>query len=191
MTTSTETAADQPETGDPAANRMTGLSAQVHRLRTNASAGGFDRWLLYAGAFLMPLGIVLILLGWIGTSGTSLVYEQINYLISGGILGLALVVAGGFTYFAYWQTVRIRESRNQTVAVTRAVGRLETLLAGGAAGEVTGIEATEPRYVATTNGTIFHRPDCTAVAGRDDISDVDITTTTLTPCRICTPLSPA
>ena len=139
----------------------------------------------------MPLGAVLILLGWAGTSRTTLEYEQINYLISGGILGLALVVAGGFTYFAYWQTVRIRESRNQTVAVTNAIGRLETLLAGGAGGDVTGIEAVEPRYVATANGTIFHLPDCTAVAGRDDLSDVDVTTTTLSPCRICTPLSPA
>jgi hypothetical protein len=190
MTTSTETVADQGN-GDPAAKRMTGLSAQVHRLRTNASAGGFDRWLLFAGALLMPLGVVLILLAWGDSSRTSLVYEQINYLISGGILGLALVVAGGFTYFAYWQTVRIRESRNQTVALTRAIGRLEALLEGGAASELTGIEATEPTYVATANGTIFHRPDCTAVAGRDDVSKVDITTTTLTPCRICTPLDPA
>jgi hypothetical protein len=191
MTTSTETVAEQPGTGDPAATRMTGLSAQVHRLRTNASAGGFDRWLLFAGALLMPVGVVLILLGWSDASRTPLVYEQIPYLISGGILGLALAVIGGFTYFAYWQTVRIRESRNQTVALTRAIGRLETLLAGGAASELTGIEPTEPTYLATANGSIFHRPDCTAVAGRDDASEVDITTTTLTPCRICTPLDPA
>jgi hypothetical protein len=191
MTTSTDTVADQPETGDQAAARMTGLSAQVRRLRTNASAGGFDRWLLFAGALLMPLGVVLILLAWVDASRTSLVYEQINYLISGGILGLALAVIGGFTYFAYWQTVRIRESRNQTVALTGAIGRLEALLAGGAASELTGIEPTDPTYLATANGSIFHRPDCTAVAGRNDVSEVDIATTTLTPCRICTPLDPA
>lgn len=191
MTTSTEAVTDQPDSGNPAGDRMSGLSDSLRRVRTSASAGSFDRWLLFAGAVLIPLGIVFILLGWSGASRTPLVFEQLDYLISGGILGLALVVAGGFTYFAYWQTVRIRESRTQTVALTQAIGRLEKLLAGGAAGEVTGIEAPVQTYVATANGSIFHRPDCAAVAGRDDISEVDLATTTLTPCRICTPLNPA
>jgi hypothetical protein len=181
MTTSTDNADD----------RMSSLSARLRRLRTNASAGQLDRWLLFAGALLMPLGVALIVLGWVGESGTTLTYQQNDYLISGGILGLALVVAGGFTYFAYWQTVRIRESRAQTETVVNAIGRLETLLSGGAASDVTGIEPVAARFVATANGTIFHRPECAAVAGRADVSDVDITTTTLTPCRICNPLEPA
>jgi cytochrome c biogenesis protein CcdA len=172
MTTSTETASD----------RMSGLSGRLSRLRTGAAAGSLDRWLLIAGAILMPLGIALIVIGWVGASGTSLTYQQNDYLISGGILGLALVVAGGFTYFAYWQTVRIRESRVQAAALNRAIGRLEVLLSGG--------NVTTP-YVATANGTIFHRPDCAAVAGRDDVNAVDVATTTLGPCRICLPLDSA
>lgn len=181
MTTSTDTAED----------RMTGLSRRVRRLRTGASAGSLDRWLLIVGAVLMPLGVALIVLGWVGESGTTLAYQQNDYLISGGILGLALVVAGGFTYFAYWQTVRIRESRAQTAALARAIGRLETLLAGGAASEVTGIETPVQTFVATANGSIFHRPGCAAVAGRDDTSEVDVSTTKLGACRICTPLDSA
>jgi hypothetical protein len=181
MTTSTDTADD----------RMTGLAGRVRTLRTGASAGSLDRWLLFAGALLMPLGIALIVVGWVGASGTTLGYQQNDYLISGGILGLALVVAGGFTYFAYWQTVRIRESRTQTAALTSAIGRLETLLAGGAATELTGIEPTTQTFVVTANGSIFHRPDCATVAGRDDVTEVDIATTKLSPCRICTPLEPA
>jgi hypothetical protein len=176
---------------DTVEDRMTGLSGRLRTLRTGASAGTLDRWLLVAGAILMPLGIALIVIGWIGASGTQLGYQQTDYLISGGILGLGLVIAGGFTYFAYWQSVRVRESRTQTATLARAIGRLETLLAGGAASEVTGIEPVPQGYVATANGSIFHRPDCAAVAGRDDISEVDITATTLTPCRICTPLDPA
>jgi hypothetical protein len=181
MTSSTEHAED----------RMSSLSGRLRRLRTNASAGGFDRWLLYAGALFMPLGIALIVLGWVGESGTTLAYQQNDYLISGGILGLALVVAGGLTYFAYWQTVRIRESRTQAAELVSAIGRLETLLRGGAASELTGIEPVAERFVATASGTIFHRLECAAVDGRDDLSDVDVSTTTLTPCRICTPLDPA
>jgi hypothetical protein len=172
MTTSTETADD----------RMSGLSGRVRRLRSGAAEGSLDRWLLAAGAILMPVGIVLIVIGWIGASGTTLAYQQNDYLISGGILGLALTVAGGFTYFAYWQTVRIRESRTQAAAMTRAIGRLETLLSGGGLADV---------FVATANGTVFHRADCVAVAGRDDVTAVDLATTTLTACRICTPPDPA
>jgi hypothetical protein len=168
MTTSTETAED----------RMSGLSGRVRRLRSGASEGRLDRWLLATGAILMPIGIVLIVIGWIGASGTTLTYQQNDYLISGGILGLALVVAGGFTYFAYWQTVRIREGRTQAAAMTQAIGRLETLLSGGGATQT---------YVATANGTIYHRQDCSAVAGRDDISEVDLAVTSLAACRICTP----
>ena len=54
MTTSTESADD----------RINGLSDRIGRLRRRASAGSLDRWLLVAGAVLIPLGIVLIVLGW-------------------------------------------------------------------------------------------------------------------------------
>jgi hypothetical protein len=178
-------------TTDRSDEAMTSLGGRLRRLHAGASAGRLDRWLLIAGAVLMPLGVVVIVLGWVGESGTTVAYQQNDYLISGGILGLALVIAGGFTYFAYWQTVRIRESRSQSAALVRAIGRVETLLSTGAASELTGIEPVKPVLVATEKGTIFHRPDCAAVAGRDDVHEVDISTTELTPCPICTPLDPA
>jgi hypothetical protein len=192
MTTTTPTTY-----GGPAAdNRIDRLADQVRRLRTRAAAGNLDRWLLIAGGVLMPLGIVFILLGWAGASKTPLPFEQNDYLISGGILGLALVIAGGFTYFAYWQTVRIRESRVQAAELTAAISRLENLLAGGAVAggaNASGGAATTvtKSFVATASGSIFHRPDCAAVAGREDLSAVDPAKTKLRPCRICTPLDDA
>jgi hypothetical protein len=148
-----------------------------------------DRWLLVVGGVLMPLGVVLILLGWAGAARTPLPFEQTDYLISGGILGLALVTAGGFTYFAYWQTVRIRESRAQAADLTSALNRLEALLSGGAtAGGRTVAAPKQQTFVATATGSIFHRPDCAAVAGRQDLTKVDAAKTKLRPCRICTPL---
>jgi hypothetical protein len=178
-----------PPMTSSAANRIDRLSDQVRRLRTRAAAGHLDRWLLIAGGVLMPLGIVFILLGWAGASRTPLPFEQNDYLISGGLLGLGLVISGGFTYFAYWQTVRIRESRVQSADLTKAIQRLEALLSGevGATG---GIGAAAV-FVATASGSIFHRPDCAAVAGREDLSKVDPNSTKLRPCRICTPLDPA
>jgi hypothetical protein len=183
MTTTTP-----PTFASSSASRIDRLSEQVQRLRTRASSGGLDRWLLVVGGVLMPLGVVLILLGWAGAARTPLPFEQNDYLISGGLLGLALVIAGGFTYFAYWQTVRIRESRAQAAELTSAVNRLEALLSGGAAAGGVVASPKQQKFVATATGSIFHRPDCAAVAGREDLSKVDAGKTKLRPCRICTPL---
>lgn len=47
-----------------------------------------------AGAALMVLGLVVVVAGWVGVHDQHSVVEQIPYLASGGIGGLALVVAG-------------------------------------------------------------------------------------------------
>jgi hypothetical protein len=137
----------------------------------------------------MPLGVILILLGWAGAARTPLPYEQNDYLISGGILGLSFVFAGGFLYFGYWQTVRISESRSQSRQLTAAIDRLEALLSGGAGIDKSGRAVPAPRrFVATPSGSIFHSPDCPTVAGRSDLKQVDPSRTSLKPCRICNPL---
>src|SRR4051795_10621230 len=146
--------------GQQATSRFGRLSTAVGQLRTRAAGGRLDRWLLIVGGALMPLGVLLILLGWMGAAHTPFQFEQTPYLISGGILGLALVIAGGFTYFAYWQTLRVRESREQSEAVTAALGRLESLLASGASTTGSTAAGVTAGYVATPNGSIFHRPDC-------------------------------
>ncbi len=109
------------------------------------------------GSVLAPLGLVLVLLGWLGASRTPLVQEQLPYLISGGLMGLALVNLGGFFYFAHWQTEVLREVRVQTAEVTAA------LRAGAAPVAVGGALVTTP------SGTLAHRPDCPVVRGRDDL----------------------
>jgi len=190
MTTSTELFGDRAGAGS--SSRMNRLSAQVRTLRTRAAGANTERLMLIAGGILMPLGVVLIILGWAGAANTPLPFEQNDYLISGGILGLALVFAGGFVYFAYWETIRIRESRSQTRELTDALARLETLLAGGTVtdddGRTTAAASPAQTYVATPNGSIFLRSDCAAVAGRTDLKKVNADTTKLKPCRICAPL---
>jgi hypothetical protein len=65
------------------------------------------------GAILVPLGLLLIGVAWKGTANTGAVFEQVPFLVSGGLGGLALVVLGGFLYFAWWQTRALREAREQ------------------------------------------------------------------------------
>ena len=49
----------------------------------------------------MPIGLVLIVIGYIGASGTTEFSSQVPYLISGGLLGLGLIVVGGVLFLRY------------------------------------------------------------------------------------------
>src|SRR5213082_254867 len=78
------------------------LSDRLTALRRRSGFVVTDRTLLTVGSILMPLGGVLVLLGWYGAAHTTRVFEQIPYMISGGVLGIACVIAGGFCYFGFF-----------------------------------------------------------------------------------------
>lgn len=92
--------------------RQRRLAGRVQGLRRRARSGTFDRWMLVVGGVLASLGVLIVVLGWAGASETHVVFEQIPYLISGGLLGVALVFAGAFVYFAYWLTLIVRDTRD-------------------------------------------------------------------------------
>ena len=71
--------------------------------------------LVIASGVLMTIGLTAIVLAWIGAAHSTIVEEQVPYLISGGLLGLALAIVGAITYFAHWLTVLIREAREHEV----------------------------------------------------------------------------
>ena len=176
--------------------RQERLAGRVGRLRSRGGGGNLDRWLLLTGGALMPLGFLLVVLGWAGASKTPLLFEQIPYMISGGLLGVALVFAGGFVYFAYWQTLLVRESRTAREDLQASLSRLETLLASGAMLGGTGLGSSAPyssnghgQFVATSTGTMLHRPDCVAVANRPNLRPVSADAPGLTACGLCEPLA--
>ena len=169
--------------------RQERLAGRVQGLR---GRGGLlhlsDRWMLVIGGTLVPLGVVLVLLGWWGASHTVLLFEQVPYLISGGLLGLALVFGGGFTYFAYWLTLLVRENRTGRAELTAVLTRVERLLEESTAAAPRTAGAPAGRLVATKTGTMMHRTDCVAVDGRDNLREVSADTRGLTPCKLCDPL---
>ena len=75
--------------------------------------------LLVGGAVAVALGLLLVALGWLGASRTIYVFEQVPYLISGGIFGGCLVVAGSLAYFGYWVTKVHEESRRAADGLER------------------------------------------------------------------------
>jgi len=103
--------APSPSSADARQARLTEGAdelAQGHR-----SPAAHPQLLLGVSAALMTTGLSIILLGWFGAARSTLVEEQIPYLISGGLLGVALATIGALTLFAHWLTVLIREGRRQ------------------------------------------------------------------------------
>ena len=171
-----------------------------------------ERWLFAVGGALMVAGVVAVLIGYVGTSRTVLVSGQIPYVVSGGLLGVALAFIGGFLYFGHWMALLVREGRergaedrNDLAMLRQAVGDLAasvTVMAGalsagggsrgaaaagaaGAGGRTT--PARPMNLVATATGTMMHRPDCPAVAGKEGLRSVSVDDG-LRPCGICRPL---
>ena len=85
--------------------------------------------MLVLGGLLLPIGIIAIIVGWYGAAHTPKLYEQNDYLISGGLLGLGLVFIGGFLYFGYWMTRQIHTTATVAQQTLRALSRIETQLA--------------------------------------------------------------
>jgi hypothetical protein len=169
--------------------RLERLRGSVAKLRSRGGKGHTERWLMIAGGGGVVVGLFAIILGWVGASRTPYVFEQNPYLISGGLFGLGLAVVGGLAYFAYWMTRNMQETRVQAERVTKALTQIEKLLAAGAGARSNGGAVRSGNgFVATAKGSMYHRPDCLVVAGRDDLHYV-MATDGLEPCRICEPVA--
>jgi hypothetical protein len=161
--------------------------------------------------------VIAVIVGWVGTSRTVLVAGQIPYVVSGGLLGLGLIFLGGFLYFGHWMALLVREGReraaedrNDLARLRDSLGEITRTLAavvevmgsgaaapagtalrpatGTAAGAAGGGPAARPGVlVATPAGTMMHRPECPAVAGKQGLRQVSVDDG-LRPCGICRPL---
>jgi len=164
--------------------RLAELRSATARLRTRAGSDT-ERWLLLGGAVLVPLGLVLVVLGYWGASHAPRVIQQIPYLVSGGLLGLALVFAGGFSYFAWWLTRIIREQSRLSERVDSQTDALVAELSGLRAElrQLAGAATSAPQLVSTRGGELVHRPTCRVVAGRGDLR----VATAGPACKVCQP----
>jgi hypothetical protein len=91
-----------------------------------------ERWALIGGVVAMVLGLLMIIGGWWGASGTTVIVEAVSYLISGGVLGLGLIVIGAALfvrysstrYLRYWLIRMIYEDQANADRVVEAVRSL-------------------------------------------------------------------
>lgn len=112
----------------PVPTRLGRLAAVVDRARPGRSSRNVRKWLEWIGMALIVFGFVCILLGWYGAANSPYLYQEIPYVISGGLLGVALVIGGGVLIRCGWSMRQIEEERRNALAIVRSVDRLERVL---------------------------------------------------------------
>lgn len=154
----------------------------------------FWRWVGKAtrpvvGWVLVAVGAVMIVVGYLGVAHQVLVAKQLPYLVSGGILGVA-VVAVGVMFIA---TEQVRYDADRLDRLERMVGELHgILLTDPSAPAVVGHAPAGIRaaaLVALPEGERYHTDGCRVVQGKPDVEAVAraIRRRALTPCPLCEP----
>jgi hypothetical protein len=116
------------EEASPVPARLNRLRAAVDRAGRGNSGRNVRKILQVIGMVAVIFGFVCILLGWYGASHSPYLYQEIPYLISGGMLGLALVFGGGILIYGAWSLRQVEEERRNALAIVRSIDRLERVL---------------------------------------------------------------
>lgn len=155
-------------------------------------------WQVLAGAVFASVGLVLIVVGYVGAANSPLVAEQIPYLLSGGILGLALTILGGFLFWGHWLYRQYERDEHHQRRVTEL---LEALLAdradrpvpvgsGAGARRPAAEQVDAPALVMTPTGSVVHRGDCAVVQHAGTVRPItreQATADVRRPCALCAP----
>lgn len=153
--------------------------------------------LLLAGAIMLPAGLIIIEVGWWGAAHSPYSYDQLSYLISGGLFGLGLAFVGGFLYFGSW-LAKISADNSEAMArladslqeMGQSLSHAQPSLPANPTSSVPALTAgANERPVTTANGTLMHLPNCSLVVGRDDLHPAD-PDADLKPCKLCLGLRP-
>lgn len=101
---------------------VTGLAAR-------ARSGDLLRMILMPASVLLLTGFAFMLFGWWGAAHTHRQIEQIPYLISGGLIGFAMVILGGLLLAtSIWlATLQQVQQRADERAATQLTQLLETM----------------------------------------------------------------
>src|SRR5881398_1799460 len=146
------------------------------------------------GLASIGLGLLLIGLAWNGAAGVDFVSGQIPYLLSGGALGISLVIVGtGLIVIEVSRKNRsileaqLRELNNSVGRLTAALGGIGSLNGGAPAGSSSSRNTGEEMVVIGRSS--FHRPDCRLIQGKElpEASVDGALEQGMSACRICNP----
>jgi hypothetical protein len=155
------------------------------KARSGAGIGAFVRGhvrLLLAAVFLVA-GILLVILGWYGAAHTNILTEQIPYFISGGLLGMALIIVAGVVGSS---AALERENRELRADLMRAMqsAPMRTVTGGAATASR---RSDDGQVYIVPGGRSFHLSGCPIIEGKDgsELTMEEAVTAGFTSCKLC------
>ena len=133
---------------------------------------------------LLVLGVVFVILGWYGAAHTNILTEQIPYLISGGLLGLGLIIVAGVMAAGAAQ-------ERTTEALRREIASALASMSVGApdAGVRRDTFSSNGHHVyVVPGGRSFHVAGCPILEGKEGIKEMQpaqATAAGYVACKLC------
>ena len=140
------------------------------------------------GIGLAVLGFLLLFLGWNGAASYDRVPAQVPYVISGGLVGLSVMVLAGAMLIVNAQRQDRAAMLNSLAELTEAVERLALSSATGGGGGGASLAAALADGLVVAGPRSYHRPDCKLIDGRGVLPTVTVAAAQergLEPCRAC------
>jgi len=147
------------------------------------------------GWVLAGIGLLIVIVGYLGISREALVAKQLPYLISGGIGGLALIGFGAMLI----GTEDLKRTHERIDKLEALVEDLHAVLltrpdapalsSNGSTAADAG-NARPSSLLALPGGQSYHRADCSMIQGKADAKSVTPAAARrqgLKPCRLCEP----
>lgn len=133
---------------------------------------------------ILIVGIVFVMLGWYGAAYTNIITEQIPYLISGGLLGLGLIIVAGFLVSSALVERRTEELRRDLMRAMRGAP-----VAGAIDEAAYARSSNGAKVYALADGHSFHLAGCPIVEGKEtrQLAPREAFAAGLAPCKLCGP----
>ncbi|HVF20359.1 MAG TPA: hypothetical protein VNA14_08960 [Mycobacteriales bacterium] len=133
----------------------------------------------------IAIGFLAIAFGYNGASSDPRIAAQFPYLISGGLVGIGLIVVGS-------AMIVIHAYREERMRLEAKLDELISVVARGG-GVSRGSAAPAPRDLAglvVAGSASYHTPGCRLVDGREEVDYLtpeEARSRSLQPCRVCQP----
>jgi hypothetical protein len=148
--------------GQAVRSRLVALARAVERSRRRQ--WNVRQVMLIVGAALMGLGFVAIVLGWYGAAHSTYLFQEVPYLISGGLLGVALAATGGLLFFGAWLVRMIEENRQYANRVAQTLESVDRVL-GAIVSDAAASAGYPPHRTESSTPRASDRPETSVPRG--------------------------
>jgi hypothetical protein len=123
---------------------------------------------LLASLIFLATGIVLVLLGWYGAAHTNIATEQVPYLISGGLLGLGLIIVAGIMGVGALQE---RSNEDLRKEIVQAVAAMRTGMPDRPL-SASDVSSNGHHVFVVPGGRSYHEAGCPILEGKEGVKQL-------------------